>query len=82
MYDKGILVDNLQHTRILLVADALSSSYEQVVCQYESYRRHLPRYKCQKYTSNLFNIHTSTVIMNLKERNLYYYDICLRLRMY
>lgn len=40
MYDKGILLDNLQLTCILLLAAALSSSYEQVVCQYESYRRH------------------------------------------
>lgn len=43
MNDKGIVLDNLQHTRILLVAAAPSSSYEQVVCQYESYHRHLPR---------------------------------------
>lgn len=82
MNDKGILLDSLQLTFILLVAAALSSSYEQVVCQYESYRQNLPRYKCQKYTSNLLNIHTSTVIMNFKERNLYYYDICLRLHVY
>lgn len=82
MNDKGILLDNLQHTCILLVAAAMSSSYEQVVCQYESYRRHLPCYKCQKYTSNLLNIHTSTVIMKFKERNLYYYDICQRLHVY